>query len=136
MPFTGPLEDRLAIRELYSRYADAAFSGNTEAWLDCWAVDCTWVTPLGPSSGKEALVKQWEALWSLIETMTFFTEVGGIEVEGDRVRSHGYSRENSLWKDGRMVKITGRYDDEAVREDGIWRFTRRTFTPHLQETPE
>ncbi len=33
MAFTGPFEDRLAIRELYGRYADAACSGDGQAWF-------------------------------------------------------------------------------------------------------
>lgn len=136
MPFTGPLEDRIAIRELYGRYADAAFRGDTQAWLDCWTEDCHWSTPFGEAGGRQAITGLWEALWAGIEAMTFFTEVGGIEAEGDHARSHGYSREVSRWKDGRLVKVTGRYDDEPVRENGVWRFTKRKFTLLLDEGAE
>jgi ketosteroid isomerase-like protein len=134
MPFTGPIEDRLALRELYSRYADAAFTGNGQAWLDCWAEDCVWMTPMGELRGKQALLAQWEMLWAGIEQMTFFTEVGSIEAEGDSARSHAYCRESSLWKDGRRITVTGRYDDEVMRDSGVWRFMRRTFTLLLQES--
>jgi len=136
MPFTGSIEDRLAIRELYGRYADAAFGGDGEAWLACWAEECLWDTPAGQVKGRAALADQWAALWSGIETMAFFAEITAIEVTGNRAFSRAYCREVSRWKDGRMVKVIGRYDDEAVRVDGTWCFTRRRFTMHLIETPK
>jgi ketosteroid isomerase-like protein len=134
MPFTGPLEDRLAIRELYGCYADAAFSGNGAAWLACWADDCVWETPVGLAKGKQDLKAQWESLWSRIETMAFFAEVTSIEVDGSHARSRAYCREVSRWKDGSMIKVIGRYEDEVVHSDGGWKFARRDFTLHLQET--
>jgi ketosteroid isomerase-like protein len=133
MPFTGPTEDRLAIRELYGSYADAAFSGDGAAWLALWADDCTWDTPMGKVTGRQALKAQWEGLWSRIETMAFFGEVAAIEADGDRARSRAYCREVSRWKDGSMLKVIGRYDDELLRTDGKWKFAHRTFTVHLQE---
>ena len=33
MPFTGPVEDRNAIRELYDSYADASSRGDRADWL-------------------------------------------------------------------------------------------------------
>jgi len=134
MPFTGPTEDRLAIRELYGSYADAAFAGDGAAWLACWADDCVWDTPVGTVTGKQGLKAQWDGLWSRIETMAFFAEITSIEADGDRARSRAYCREVSRWKDGSMIKVIGRYEDEVVRRDGRWKFTHRKFTLHLQES--
>lgn len=39
MAFTGPMEDRLLIRELYDTYADAGSRGDREGWLGCFAED-------------------------------------------------------------------------------------------------
>ena len=39
MAFTGPIEDRLLIRERMNASADATFRGDVEAYLDCWAED-------------------------------------------------------------------------------------------------
>ena len=33
MTNTGPMEDRLAIRELFGLYGDASCKGDAEAWL-------------------------------------------------------------------------------------------------------
>ena len=65
--------------------------------------------------------------------MAFSAEVVSIEVDGDRAKSCAYCREVSNWKDGRKVKIIGRYDDDLVRTPLGWRFQRRKFTMHIEE---
>ena len=42
MPFTGPLEDRIAIREMYDSYADGANRMDRAMWLSVWANDAVW----------------------------------------------------------------------------------------------
>ena len=37
MAFTGPVEDRLLIRELMGSYADVVFRWDKDVWLACWA---------------------------------------------------------------------------------------------------
>lgn len=133
MPFTGSVEDRLAIRELYGSYSGAGFAGDRQAWLDCWADDPVWHTPAGKGEGAAALSAIWDGLWSGIEVMAFSAEIVAIEVEGDRARSRAYCREVSNWKDGRKVMIIGRYDDHVVRTAAGWRFKHRTFTMHIEE---
>ena len=39
MPFTGPLEDRIAIREMYDTYADGANRMDRSTWLGSFAED-------------------------------------------------------------------------------------------------
>jgi ketosteroid isomerase-like protein len=133
MPFTGSVEDRLAVRELYGSYSGAGFAGDREAWLLCWADDPVWDTPAGKGEGVAALTAIWDGLWSGIEVMAFSAEVVSIEVDGDRAKSRAYCREVSNWKDGRKVKIIGRYDDDLVRTPLGWRFQRRKFTMHIEE---
>ena len=119
MAFTGPLEDRIAIRELHDTYADAGFRGDRQAWLDCWAQDCTWVTPFGELQGKDALAGQWDGLWSTLETLAFFAVVGAIEVAGDTARTRGYVRELAVMKEGPAQKIAGRYDDDLTYNEKL-----------------
>ncbi|MCB2059532.1 MAG: nuclear transport factor 2 family protein [Novosphingobium sp.] len=133
MAFTGPLEDRIAIRELHDTYADAGFRGDRQAWLDCWARDCTWITSFGERSGKEALAQQWDALWSTLDALGFFAIVGSIEVDGDTAVTRGYVREIAVMKDGPAQKIAGRYDDELVRENGAWKFASRRYSVLIRE---
>lgn len=133
MSFTGPLEDRIAIRELHDTYADTAFRGDAQGWLDCWAEDCVWVTPFGEVRGKQQLTAQWDKIGETFGTIGFFAVVGSIEIDGDRAMARGYVREVAAMHDGRLYKVVGRYDDELVREDGVWRFARRAYTALIRE---
>ena len=133
MAFTGPVEDRLAIRELYGTYSGAGFAGDREAWLDCWADDPIWITPAGEGEGVEALKVIWDGLWSAIKVMAFSAEITAIQVDWNFATSCAYCREVSNWKDGKTVRIIGRYDDELVKQGGKWRFKRRRFTMHIDE---
>ncbi len=59
MPFTGPAEDRLAIRELLEAYADAVNRCDAVGWGATWAEDAEWSLPdypeIGTTTGKPPL---------------------------------------------------------------------------------
>ena len=133
MPFTGPFEDRAAIRELYDSYADAAFRDDGQAWLACWAKDGLWSTAFGDSRGAEALTAQWDMIVAAFDAVGFFTQIGSIEVDGDRAQARCYCREILHLKNGQVMKVTGRYDDDLVREGGAWRFAKRNYTVLIPE---
>lgn len=133
MTFSGPLEDRVAIRELHGTYADAAFRADKQQWVDCWTEDAVWHTTLGEMRGKEALARQWDEIWAMMESLGFFVTVGAIEVTGDRATSRCYVREVFPHRDGPIDKIVGRYDDELVRQDGAWRFASRRYAVLIRE---
>ncbi|MDR2858692.1 MAG: nuclear transport factor 2 family protein, partial [Novosphingobium sp.] len=63
MPFTGPCEDRLAIRELLETYADAVTRADAAAWGDTWAEDGEWSMPDYPefptTTGRREIVALW-----------------------------------------------------------------------------
>jgi ketosteroid isomerase-like protein len=135
LSFCGPLEDRVAIRELYGTYADAAFRGDRQAWLDCWSQDCLWRTSFGDFAGKAAMGDQWQTIWANLKAMGFFVELGALEVEGDTARARSWCREILLLPDGRVQKVVGRYDDELRREAHAWRFTTRSYQVLINEKP-
>ena len=133
MAFTGPLEDRILIRERLDGYADCAFRGDAEAWLANWAEDCIWSGTAFELRGKEALRAQWHKLWRAMESMAFFVQVAAIEVDGERAVARSYCREIVGLKIGGHRKYVGRYDDELVRQNGQWLFARRNYTVLLDE---
>lgn len=136
MAFTGSLEDRLAIRELHDTYADAGFRVDREAWLDCWTEDAIWVTPYGEVCGKPALEAQWDLAMGPVEAIGFFAKVGSIEVDGDRAVTRAYIREIFKGKDGKLMKLVGRYDDRLVRQGGAWKFASRVYDVLIREVEE
>lgn len=138
MPFSGPLEDRVAIRELMDTHAHGVMTLDPELWGSIWAEDAYWELPeypdLGGFSGKAAIVAGWTesmkhyGLDNCSKPMVYFMQPGSIEVDGDAARAVAYTIE--IFDDpssGKRVRATGRYDDELKRIDGLWKFTRRSY---------
>jgi ketosteroid isomerase-like protein len=128
MSFTGPLEDRIAIRELNDTYADTAFRSDMQGWLDCFVEDCIWVTPFGEVRGKAQLTEQWAKIGETFAVIGFFSMLAAVDITGDRATARSYVREIAARHDGGLYKVVGQYEDELVRTNGVWRFSRRAYT--------
>lgn len=140
MPFTGPAEDRLALRELIEAYADAVMRRDAEAWGATWAEDAEWSLPdypeIGTTRGRAAIVAMWVGAMAHYPGILFTAWPGSIEVDGDRATMRSYTAEVYDWPDG-VHRDQGRYDDECVKIDGRWLFQRRTFrNVHRQIGPK
>jgi uncharacterized protein (TIGR02246 family) len=135
MPFTGPRDDKEAIRELYATYSDASACEDTDAFLACFAEDGQWNTHIFNRQGKAELREQWDQLWVAFDKVGFLTEIGSIEIEGDRAACRCVAREIILLKGGGLYKLIGKYRDQLVRRDGNWLFSRRDYEPIAEEVP-
>ena len=133
MAFTGPIEDRILIRERYNAYSDASNRQDEDAYLACWAEDGVRIGQGLTVTGKAALQQQWRQFWTILAKMAFFSEVGGIEVMGDTARAHVFCREIIVLKDGALWKVVGQYQDELVRQGESWVFARREYTLLIDE---
>lgn len=136
MAFTGPIEDRLAIRELYGSYGDASANADMDGFLACWTDEGQWNSHIFQRSGKTALREQWDLLWANFAKVGFLGEVGSIEIDGDRAACRSVAREIILLKSGGVYKLVGRYQDQVVRRDGRWLFARRDYEPLVEELPQ
>jgi hypothetical protein len=136
MPFTGPLEDRLLIRELYGTYGDASWRGDRELWVSLFTAEGRWTSHLFDCTGHAELRAEWDRLWADWEFVAFLSELGSIEVSGDRAQVRSYAREIVQLKAGGLFKLAGRYEDSLVRQDGRWLFARRDYTLMIPEVPE
>jgi uncharacterized protein (TIGR02246 family) len=133
MAFTGPFEDRLAIHELILSYADAINTRDGEAWISCWAEDAEWNLPMIPgmetTKGREAILATWmDAMARYPGQMVAHTALGMLEITGDTAIGRAYPREFIINSDGTTSTDHGRYDDEYVKQDGVWLFKSRTHT--------
>ncbi|MEY4722315.1 MAG: hypothetical protein RIQ46_2040 [Pseudomonadota bacterium] len=140
MPFTGPAEDRLAIRELLETYADAVTRCDAAAWGACWAEDGTWAMPDYPEfptqNGREAIVGLWVEAMKQFPGIMFEAWPGSIEIDGDRATMRSYTSE-IYDQDGVTKRDRGVYDDVCVKRDGQWLFLSRTFRNiHRQHAPK
>jgi uncharacterized protein (TIGR02246 family) len=133
MAFAGPIDDRLALRELIERYADAVNRADADAWADTWAEDGVWILPGiadAGIAGRKAILATWRAAMERFAGVVFLAMPGAIEIDGDRAQLRSYTFE-TYEKDGSVHRDCGRYDDVATRTPDGWRFARRAFR-HLR----
>jgi hypothetical protein len=136
MPFTGSLEDRMLIRELYGRYADASWRGAREDWAACFTADGRWVSHLFNCHGTAQLLETWDSLWKDWTGVAFMSEIGSIEISGERAKVRSYAREIVQLKNGGIFKLAGHYDDDLVRQNGEWLFASRVYQLKITEMPQ
>jgi uncharacterized protein (TIGR02246 family) len=125
----GPIEDKLAIRELVESYNDAVMRFDAEAWGANWADDATWSLP-GTTAvkGRDNIVEAWLQAMANFSFVGFFASAGPITVSGNEAQGTWYQQEFLHQKDGGKVAITGRYADSYVKIDGRWLFQSRDYT--------
>lgn len=68
MPFIGPLEDRISIREFQESFADVINRKARDVWLEFWTDDAVWVTGGLTAKGKEEILNQWDKFYSPFNT--------------------------------------------------------------------
>ena len=133
MAFTGPVEDRLAIRELYGTYGNSSWRGDREQWVSCFTEDGRWTSHLFDAAGHEALLQTWDGLWKDWEAVAFLGEIGAMEITGDTAKVRSYAREVVLMKNGSHFKLCGHYADRLRKVGGEWKFAHRAYTQTIGE---
>ena len=125
---SGPIEDRLAIRELVESYNDAVMRFDGEAWAENWTDDAIWELPgAGPLTGKDTFFPVWQQAMANFSFVGFFASAGPIHVDGDTATGTWYQQEFLHQKDGIKRSVTGKYTDTYARIDGRWFFTKRVY---------
>lgn len=133
---SGPLEDRLAIRELVDSYNDAVMRFDGEAWSANWAEDGHWDTGKGPIEGRDNILAAWTEAMSAFSFVGFFASAGPMTIEGDTAHATWYQQEFLHPKAGGKMNITGRYEDDYVKLDGRWYFQKRIYNVLNMEMTE
>jgi uncharacterized protein (TIGR02246 family) len=125
--FTGPLDDRLAVRERVEAYGDAVFRHDAEAWIACWSDDAVWRLPGMEVSTKPKIKAAWEGAMAGFTLAAFFSTPGSIRVAGEKAEARVYTQETLILRDGAARRIVGAYDDRLVRVGADWLFAERTY---------
>ena len=133
--FSGPIEDRLAIRERFDSYSDAVTRQALDDYLDCWTEDGARFGVGGECQGIEALRAHWYGIWKALSQMAFMTQIGAIVVDGTTATARSYCLETLRFHDGTTRQLVGTYDDELRRIDGAWRFSVRRYRVLVESIP-
>lgn len=134
--FTGPVEDRLAIRELNDIYIDAVLRFDTKDWGSVWAEDAHWNLMGTEVDGREAIVALWQGAMGGLNAVSMMCTPVSIQVDGDRAKSRVITQEILDIKDGGTRAIGGAYEDELAKVDGEWKFTKRVFRIVAEYNPQ
>jgi ketosteroid isomerase-like protein len=136
MSFVGPVEDRLAIRELVDSYGDAVCRHDVAAWGANWTEDAVWnlnLPDLPKVEGRKAIVDLWVRAMDMYEWVLMSSKPGEIVVSGDRATGRFFTWEVTRLKTREEQRINGRYEDTYVKISGRWYFKTRTYKMlHLQ----
>ncbi len=128
MSFDGPLEDRLAIRELVDAYSDAVFRRDAEAWIATWTEDAVWNLMGHDVSGRAAILETWLGAMGTFSFVGFHAFPGAIHVSGETATARVWVSEVLVPAEGGIRRVEGAYDDTLARgADGLWRFARRAY---------
>jgi len=124
------LEDRFAISDLFVRYTTALDHGDVETVVDCFSPDAVLESPvIGRISGREAIrafAERFAAqLASRVQFRHFVTNIAAA-IDGDRATATAYLLVVISNDGSHRTLPPGRYECEAVKQNGIWRFARRT----------
>ncbi len=125
---TDRLIDELAVRTLVARYADAVCRHDVPAWRATWAEDGEWELLGQTLRGREEAVAYYERVVSGLEAVVQHAHGGIIEFESVDAASGRWSiTEHARMESGVPLFTVGLYEDDYVRVDGQWLFSRRVF---------
>jgi uncharacterized protein (TIGR02246 family) len=127
MSFTGPVEDRLAIRELIDQYNDAVARFDAEAWRETWTEDAEWELMGTVVQGRDSIVKLWQQTMQQLEFVVFQAVPGAVEISGHEATGRVFASEVLQPKGGKRRNVHGRYDDTYAKIGDQWRFRTRRY---------
>lgn len=131
--FVGPIEDRLAIRELLDGYGDSIVRRDQALWSACWGLNSRWQPGNEIILGRDAITSYWKDLLTSgrgskgTYTRAYSSTLGALYVNGDTGEGWSYTNELLVDDNNMTYHLSGMYSDRYVREHGQWLFEERSF---------
>jgi hypothetical protein len=125
----GPVEDRLAIRELLETFAVGAMHIDPDIWGSTWAEQGSWKLPSmsEPAVGKTDILAIFKEKMAYVDYMSMISFPADLVIDGDSAKGKAYCRELIYTKSGEQKVVVGFFDDEYVKQDGRWYFLSRAY---------
>lgn len=137
-PTASTAADVIAIQHLAAGYAEAISRGEVEEAVQGYAPDGVLSSPTTDDAvGQEAIAAVLRAMTGGLEFVFQTVHLGLVHVDGDRARARfpitEWARRRS---DGRPMQFLGVYEDDLIRLDVGWRFSRRLLVPRILGKPD
>ena len=127
MAFSGPISDRLGIRELIETYNDAVNQRDTDSWAATWIQAGVWNLMVQKFEGRNKLTQVWVSAMETYSHVFFTAYPSSIEIQGDEATARVYVKETLIHRDGQTTSVEGVYQDKLVRLDTGWHFAERVY---------
>ncbi|HYO95245.1 MAG TPA: nuclear transport factor 2 family protein [Polyangiaceae bacterium] len=126
------LEDRVSIRDLIDRATDAINHHEWQRLGPLFTDDAVWeaLPPIGwQLRGREAILAFLSGNAGKVEVLSYSLGATAIKLDGaDRATTRSTMHELlRLHQSETGLQIVGTYSDELRKQNGKWRFTRRSF---------
>jgi ketosteroid isomerase-like protein len=130
--------DVIAIQHLAVSYAEAISRGEIDEAVAVYAPDGVLASPTTEDAvGPQAIADVLRTTTGDLEFVFQTVHLGLVHVDGDRARARfpitEWARRRS---DGRPIQFLGIYEDDVVRLDVGWRFSRRQLIPRILGKPD
>lgn len=125
-----------AIRQLHSRYTDAVWRKDCEAFGDCFTENAEWRIGGKILRGRAEIVELMKMMFPRYKRilMNFRTPI--LEVGNGTATGRTYVSEQSAFADGRPYAPLGIYFERFVDHGDRWRFSWRLFQTHYVGPPD
>ena len=126
---TTDLANRAAIHDLFTRYCCALDNGEVETVVACFTADAALKSPVIDIEGHAAIrafAGRFAAQRAAGTQFRHMVTNIAVTVDGDRATATAYLLV-VISKDGSHRTLPpGRYECDLVKQNGVWRFSRRT----------
>ena len=123
------LADRVAIADLFTRYCCALYNGEVETVVDCFTADAALKSPMVDLKGHAA-IRDFAGRFAAerasgVQFRHMVTNIAAI-INGGRATATAYLLVLISQNGAHRTLPPGRYQCDLVKQDGAWRFIRRT----------
>jgi ketosteroid isomerase-like protein len=127
-PSPSQAADIVAIHQLAVSYSEAICRGEIDEAVLVYCEDGVLSSATTDDAvGHEAIAATIRTATSAFEFVFQTTHGGLVTVDGDRARARFPTTEWAKRRDVGALQFLGTYDDEVVRTEDGWRFSRRTL---------
>ncbi len=127
----GELDDIEQIRRLRNDYHQAINEGRYDEipamWTEDGSLDFNYI---GKAQGRETIHKFFAATPKVLPFIKQFIHNHVVDLDGDRAKGYSYMEARTVNK-GEAYMVAGRYDDDYVRQGGVWKFSHMNFLAYF-----